>query len=278
MTTVCLLHPGDMGAAIGANAVKNGHTVLWVPVGRSEATHRRADAAGLTPALSVENAVAASDIVLSVCPPASAYDVAEEVSAIGFDGVYLEANAISPEKVVRISLLPGLARVLDGSIIGPPPRRTGTRLYLAGPDGDVVTVAGLFSGTFVTTRAAGTELGSASALKMAFASFQKAARPLAAVAHALARSYNVGDLLADEAATMPGDILANTAYLPSVAARSWRWAPEMQEIAAALASVGLPDNQARAAEHVLHHWDADKDRHDLTLDETLDRLHDDTES
>jgi 3-hydroxyisobutyrate dehydrogenase-like beta-hydroxyacid dehydrogenase len=277
MTAICLLHPGEMGAAIGANAVKNGHTVLWVPDGRSEATHRRADAAGLTPALSVEDAVAAAVIVLSICPPAAAQDVAEEVSEIGFDGLYVDANAISPEKAIRISELPGLTRVLDGSIIGPPPRNTGTRLYLAGPEQDIVTVADLFSGTLVTTRTAGTDLGSASALKMAFASFQKAARPLAAVAHALARSYNVGDLLADEAATMPGDILANTAYLPSVAARSWRWAPEMEEIANALTSAGLPDDQARAAEYVLHRWDADRDRRDLTLDETLDRLHGDAE-
>ena len=30
---------------------------------------------------------------------------------------------------------------------------------------------------------------------------------------------------------MPRDILANRDFLPSVAARAWRWVPEMHEVA-----------------------------------------------
>jgi 3-hydroxyisobutyrate dehydrogenase-like beta-hydroxyacid dehydrogenase len=47
MTTVGLLHPGEMGSAIGATLRDAGHTVLWDPAGRSPETHARTRAAGL---------------------------------------------------------------------------------------------------------------------------------------------------------------------------------------------------------------------------------------
>ena len=210
--------------------------------------------------------------MLSICPPAVAREVADQVSEIGYAGLYVEANAISPEKYARISFLRGLERVIDGAIIGPPPRESEARFYLAGPPELTAVVARLFEETRVTVRDVGSDLGAASALKMAYASFQKAARPLAAVAHALARKYDVGEFLAAEAATMPGDILAAVDVLPGVAACAWRWAPEMDEISQTLTSVGLPDIQARAAETVLEMWAVDKDRRDLTVDEVLGRL------
>ena len=48
MATVGLLHPGEMGAAVGGCLVTNGHTVLWDQAGRSRATTGRALAAELT--------------------------------------------------------------------------------------------------------------------------------------------------------------------------------------------------------------------------------------
>jgi predicted dinucleotide-binding enzyme len=48
MTTVGLLHPGEMGAAVGGCLVTAGHTVLWDPSGRSRASTGRALAAELT--------------------------------------------------------------------------------------------------------------------------------------------------------------------------------------------------------------------------------------
>lgn len=239
---------------------------------REESTARRAAEAGLTPAVSPADALSRAEVVLSICPPAVAREVADQVREIGYAGLYLEANAISPEKYARISFLPCLDRVIGGAIIGPPPREVEARLYLAGPPELTAVVAGLFEETRVTVRDVGPDIRAASALKMAFASFQKAARPLAAVAHALARKYGVGEFLAAEAVTMPGDILSAVDELPGVAARAWRWAPEMDEISQTLTSVGLPDGQARAAETVLEMWAADKDQRDLTVDEALGRL------
>ena len=46
-STIALLHPGDMGSAIGACAVRRGHKVLCALQGRSEFSQKRARAAGL---------------------------------------------------------------------------------------------------------------------------------------------------------------------------------------------------------------------------------------
>ena len=41
---VGLLHPGEMGSAVGTVLQENGHEVLWASEGRSEATRARAGA------------------------------------------------------------------------------------------------------------------------------------------------------------------------------------------------------------------------------------------
>ena len=93
--TVGLLHPGDMGAAVGQCLAGAGHRVLWAPEGRSPASAVRAEAAGLTAADGgLAGLVWQSDVIVSVCPPHAALDIARQVA--GFGGVYVDANAISP--------------------------------------------------------------------------------------------------------------------------------------------------------------------------------------
>ncbi|WP_435253630.1 DUF1932 domain-containing protein, partial [Streptomyces sp. 1222.5] len=68
--------------------------------------------------------------------------------------------------------------------------------------------------------------------------------------------------------------LAETAYFPKVAARSWRWGPEMKEAAHALEEAGLPSELANAAAAVMERWAGCKDTTpDLTL--VLEKLHTD---
>ncbi|MFG2387822.1 DUF1932 domain-containing protein [Streptomyces lavendulae] len=274
MTTVTLLHPGAMGAAVAAQAVAAGHEVLWVPEGRSEATLRRAKGAGTTACASLGEALERSEIVLSICPPQAAEDVATTVAGHTFAGVYVDANAINPQRMRRIAeeIRPG-ATVLDGAIFGPPPggQRT-ARLYLAGEAQAVDTMEPLFKDTALHVRRASGSVGSASALKMAFASYQKAARTLAGVAHALADAHGVADELTAEAQAMASNILSDPGYLPSVAARAWRWAPEMEDIAETLRAAGLPADMAEAAVAVMSRWEGDKDRYDLELTDVLSHL------
>jgi len=91
-----------MGASVGAAARSNQHTVLWASAGRTGSTSARARRADLEDAGTVAALVKASEIVLSVCPPHAAEDVAREVAELGFAGVYVECNAISPDRTRAI--------------------------------------------------------------------------------------------------------------------------------------------------------------------------------
>jgi 3-hydroxyisobutyrate dehydrogenase-like beta-hydroxyacid dehydrogenase len=268
MTVVTLLHPGAMGAAVGRQAVSAGATVLWVGTGRSEATRRRAAGAGLVERPDVGSALAESDVVLSICPPAFAEDVAR--AAAGFTGVYVEANAIAPERSQRIAGLLPKARVVDGGIIGGPPQRPGaTRLYLSG---DAVGVPELFAGTALDVVVLPGEVGVASALKIAYAAYQKTTWALAAVSHAFAAAHGVGDELLAEAERLQARPLLQLDAYPGVAARGWRWAPEMLEAAEALRAAGLPDSLARGSAETMRHWDPAKDSPDLPVKDVLGLL------
>ncbi|MDN0200115.1 NAD(P)-dependent oxidoreductase [Streptomyces sp. S.PNR 29] len=276
MTTLTVLHPGAMGAAVAVQASRSGHQVLWVSADRSAATRERARKAGLTDCPSLAEALGASEVVLSLCPPHAAEDVAVSVARHGFTGLYVEANAISPQRMERIAheVRPA-SSVLDGAVIGPPPGDRHTcRLYLAGGPQAVDLLRFVFRGSRVQVEAAGDRVGAASALKMSFAAFQKAARTLAAVSHALADSHGVAGLLTAEARRMPADFLSNPADLSSVAARAWRWAPEMGEAADTLRASGLPPQMAEAAAAVMRRWEQDKDRYELPLAEVLAHLGD----
>lgn len=258
--TVAVLHPGQMGAAVAAELRRRDIAVRWLPTGRGPATTKRAEEAGLAPAPDLAALLADSDLVLSICPPAAAEDVASQVAAHAFTGVYVDANAISPARSLRIADRVGAsgARFVDGGIIGPPPGiDRPTHLYLSGDTSDVGVVTTLFSDTSVRTTALdNAERGAASALKMAFASYQKIRRALVGVAHALADQYGVTDHLLDRGA---GTALADVDNLPTVAARAWRWWPEMLEIGDTLEAEQLPPDLARAAANVFRHWESAKD-------------------
>jgi 3-hydroxyisobutyrate dehydrogenase-like beta-hydroxyacid dehydrogenase len=269
-----LVHPGQMGAAIAAQARRNHLTVLWCPAGRSAASIRRAETAGLTPCEDLGELCDRADVMLSICPPAAAQDVATEIAARGFAGIYLDANAINPNRFLRIrEILTGAADVIDAAIIGPPPtdERT-TTLYLAGTSPGAELIINVFAGTTVRTVHLAQEPPAASALKMAYAGYQKASRALAGVAHALARRYDVTEHLLDEAERNQQSPLADPGYLPSAAARAWRWAPELLDVAETLADNDLPPELATAAAQVLDRWREDKDQDALTVDQALDHL------
>src|SRR5262245_50436200 len=122
MKRIGLLHPGAMGASVGAAARSNQHTVLWASAGRSGSTGARARRANLEDAGTVADVVKASEIVLSVCPPHAAEEVAGEVMQLGFSGVYVECNAISPDRTRAIQRIveDAGADYVDGGIVGGP--------------------------------------------------------------------------------------------------------------------------------------------------------------
>jgi 3-hydroxyisobutyrate dehydrogenase-like beta-hydroxyacid dehydrogenase len=215
-----------------------------------------------------------SDIVIGLCPPAAAEDLARDIAAARFDGVYVEANAISPERVARIAgLLEPAATVVDGGVVGSPPVRGKTpTLYLSGPATAAARVEGLFVDTSVQTKTLGNEVGKASALKLSYSSFQKTSRVLVALAIGMAREHGVDQELIEVASRRADSYLSEPEYVAKTAARAWRWGPELEEAADALAAAGLPPEMLRAAAATLARWDDAKDDGELTLTDALSRL------
>jgi 3-hydroxyisobutyrate dehydrogenase-like beta-hydroxyacid dehydrogenase len=265
-----------MGAEVGRQIVASGTPVLWLPQGRGEATRRRAESAGLRAAEGLGELAESCWLIVSVCPPAAAPDVAERVAASGFTGVYAEANAISPRHARRIADLVGAAggTVVDGGIVGPPPRSSGTtRLYLSGPDAAVERVRAVFDGTFLEPVVMSGGVGRASALKLAFASYNKLTYALAAQACALADGHGVLDeLLALAHEKLPHTPLGQTGQLLSAGPRAWRWVPEMGEIAEACAAADVSDELVGAASALFARWESYKDAEGLTLDQLIAAL------
>lgn len=246
--TVVLLHPGAMGASISAALRGNGHDVAWVSADRSAATRERAERAGLREAGTLSEALADADIAFSVCPPEAAFDLAAMVSGTDFDGIYVDANAVSPGTATRIGGLHG-KQLVDGGIVGPPAWRPGaTRMYLSGPQAEAV--AALFEGSLVDARVIDGGIGAASALKMCYAAFTKGSSALLLGIRALAESNGVTDqLLAEWDISQTGLAARSTATAKSTSPKAWRFAGEMREIAATFAEAGLPDQfHAAAAE------------------------------
>jgi 3-hydroxyisobutyrate dehydrogenase-like beta-hydroxyacid dehydrogenase len=272
--TVAILHPGSMGAAVAACAAANASVVLWCETGRSTASAARAAQSGLTPVATLSELLDRSDIVISLCPPAAAEDLAHDVAQHGYTGVYVEANAISPERAARIAdLLEPAATVVDGGVIGSPPVHGKTPvLYLSGPAAPTAQIEALFASTIVETRTLGAEVGKASALKLSYASFQKTSRVLVALATGLAREHGVDQELCDIASQRSDSYLAEPAYVAKAAARAWRWGPEMEEVADALDAASLPSEMLRAAASTLARWNDVKDDDSLTLADALDQL------
>jgi 3-hydroxyisobutyrate dehydrogenase-like beta-hydroxyacid dehydrogenase len=249
-----LLHPGEMGAAIGQSLTSRGHTVLWAAEGRSPATAARASAAGLKDAGTVAGVAGDAGMILSVCPPHAAADVAWAVH--GFRGLYVDANAISPgtaREVARMITDSG-GRYVDGGIIGPPPSAPGsTRLYLSGPDAE--TVQALFAGTDLDTRITGPALTAASAVKMAYAAWTKGTAALILAIREMAREEGVEEtLLAEWALSRPSLEKRSLGSAESATAKGWRWVAEMEEIAATMAAAGLPDGFHLAAAEVFRRY------------------------
>jgi 3-hydroxyisobutyrate dehydrogenase-like beta-hydroxyacid dehydrogenase len=252
MATIGLLHPGEMGASVGASGRVDGHRVLWVSEGRGPDTRTRAAAAGLEDAGTLAALVAASDVVLAVCPPHAALELAGAVAAQRFRGVYVDGNAVAPGTARSIARIvqAGGATYVDGGIIGPPPDKPGTtRLYLSGPDAEGVRA--LFKAGPLEAIVLRGDLTAASAIKMSYAAWTKGSQALIMAVRALATAEGVDEaLLAEWNRSQPELPKRSENAAKGTARKAWRWVGEMDEIAATFQGAGLPDGFHRGAGEV----------------------------
>lgn len=250
--TIGILHPGAMGISVAAAALRSGQQVCYASKGRSAVTRARAAQYDLRDLGTLAELCTSCTILISVCPPHAAEEVASQVRANGFKGLYLDANAISPQKVQYIEAMLTSAGItfVDGGIIGGPAWNSGeTWLYLSGKGAG--RVADCFSAGPLEISLIGEEIGKASALKMCYAAYTKGTTALLTAILALAETNSVlEELTVQWERDEPGFSEQTERRARRVSAKAWRFAGEMDEIARTFESAGLPDGFHVAAGEV----------------------------
>jgi 3-hydroxyisobutyrate dehydrogenase-like beta-hydroxyacid dehydrogenase len=274
-TNIGILHPGEMGISVAAAAQKGGNSIYWASEGRSLETRQRAEKFRLNDVHTVERLCEVCSLLICVCPPHAAQDMAVKVQVSGFEGVYVDANAISPQKARVIGQIVEAAgaKFVDGGIIGPPawePDRTW--LYLSGDEADFA--ASFFKGGLLGAKVIQGGIGAASALKMCYAAYTKGTSALLCAILATAEALGIRDELATQWSSGGSDF-ANQSFqrVRRVTAKSWRFAGEMDEISATFEAAGMPGGFHAAASEVYHRLAGFKDMESLPdLDEVLNAL------
>ena len=275
MRKIGILHAGEMGVSVAASAINSGHKAYSFLEGRSHQTRMRAVKYGLTETDSLFQLCQTCEVIISICPPHAAEDVARSVSAAGFKGLYLDANAISPQHTIIIGqmLEANGIHFVDGGIIGGPAwKPKETRLYLSGEYAHEIAIC--FSNGLLETKIMGNETGKASALKMCYAAYTKGTTALLSAILATAESLNVRDELYQQW-DMEGKGFSEQVdrRVAQVTGKAWRFEGEMEEIASTFRATGLPDGFHVSAAEIYHRMAPFKDSEELpALDEVLQAL------
>ena len=243
-----------MGISVAASAQNSGCRVYWASEGRSDTTIDRATKFDLVDARTLAGLCDVCSRLICVCPPAAAEEVADQVLSAGYQGTYLDANAISPHKAQKIGqrLASRGIRFVDGGIIGGPAWEPGrTWLYLAGEDAK--SFSRCFTSGPLETANLGFTIGKASALKMTFAAYTKGTSALLSAILAVAEGQGVLEDLLHQWSRGGSDFSEETvSRVRRVTAKAWRFEGEMYEIADTFAGSGLPDGFHLASAEVFH--------------------------
>lgn len=231
---IAVIGMGEMGAALAGRLARAGAQVLTTLSGRSAVSARRARLAGVRAVTDAE--VLKAQMMLSVVPPLYALEVAEywarRMKEAASPVVYLDCNAVSVSTVRQIeaALTRAGARFVDACIIGVPgePASPGPAVYLAGECPDDMA---LLSRLGLRVRATGGRVGAASALKMAYAGFNKGLTGLAAAMVLAATRAGAAPALRQELAESQPRLLEHIGVtLPDMYAKAWRWDYEMRQV------------------------------------------------
>jgi 3-hydroxyisobutyrate dehydrogenase-like beta-hydroxyacid dehydrogenase len=257
-----------MGVSIASSAIDAGCEVYWASAGRRPVTQERAEAAGLKDAVTIARMCELCPVIISVCPPEFAWDVARAVAATGFQGILADVNALTPQNKVEMASL-GL-RFADGGIIGLPSRTPGeTTLFLSGPAAQ--EVAECFKDGAIAAVNMGPEVGRATALKVLFAAYNKGSIALFAALYAAAEHYGVLPELKGQLIHRGLSTEKIEAQIVRAAPKAWRWVAEMHEISETLEAAGMPGEFHLAAAKIYERLAGMKDQ-SPALEETIRTL------
>ena len=232
--TVAVVAQGAMGAGVGARLVERGLRVITSLAGRSEASAKRAKAAGMVAVSDQECAQA--DFFLSICPPSEALALAEKIAVLIAPGnkkpIYVDCNAVSPPTKVVIgnAILKAGAPFVDVGIIGLPPKEGRSPfLHASGPD---AVKFGVINDFGVNVNVIEGPIGAASALKMSYAGITKGTTALGSMMMLAATRAGVADRLRAELdRSHPALIAQFQRAVPDMFDKAYRFVGEMEEIA-----------------------------------------------
>lgn len=232
--TVAVVAQGAMGAGVGGRLVERGLRVVTSLSGRSEASAKRAQAAGMVAVSDAECAQA--DFFLSICPPSEALALAKRMAALiapgGKKPVYVDCNAVSPPTKVAIGevILKTGAPFVDVGIIGLPPKEgTSPFLHASGPDAAKFSVIGDFG---IKVNVIEGPIGAACALKMSYAGITKGISALGSMMMLAATRAGVADKLRAELDRSHPAFMTNfRRAIPDMFDKAYRFVGEMEEIA-----------------------------------------------
>ena len=236
-TTVAIVAMGEMGAGVGRALVESGARVITSLDGRSQASAERAAKAGVEVVYDDSALVAQADFVFSIVPPSRAAELAERllprIRGVERKPVFVECNAVAPATVKQIAapFQPEGLPFVDAGIIGPPPAsgRPAPRFYASGGAVGRFEELRKFG---MDVRPLSSEVGDASALKMAYGGINKGLQALGAALILGAVRSGVSQALWQEMQdSQPAVLQLLTRALPKMYAKAYRWVGEMEEIA-----------------------------------------------
>jgi 3-hydroxyisobutyrate dehydrogenase-like beta-hydroxyacid dehydrogenase len=232
MTTVVVIAQGDMGSLVARCLTEQGARVLTSLRGRSAASVARAKAAGMLAVEDDDALVAHADFILSIVPPDEAVGLAERLrpalARCGDRPVYVDCNTISPRTAQQVGavIAASSCHFVDGSIFGPEGK---TRFYLSGPEAKRCE---RLQSVGVTLRIIDGPIGAASAVKISYSGITKGLGAIGIAMVLGAIREGGGNVLYEVLAESRPALLDHIAHfsrrLPST---SYRWMPEMEEIA-----------------------------------------------
>jgi 3-hydroxyisobutyrate dehydrogenase-like beta-hydroxyacid dehydrogenase len=254
-TTVGILYPGEMGAAIGSLLSSRGVRVVSTLQGRSERTRSLCKDASIEVLPSLSELKQLADIVISVVLPTAALDVAEAYRSCGpvsADVLYLDLNSVSPSTVTSVAACLESQQVdfVDGTIHGLASQlKTRGTLYLSGRSTD--RVVALFD-NMLRLKVIGSEVGDASAFKMMLGGMSKGLAALFLEIALIARHADALEhVLDDFEYYYPGIMSVIERLLPTYPQHAVRRGDELREVQRTMLENGLKPNMVGAAEQMI---------------------------
>jgi 3-hydroxyisobutyrate dehydrogenase-like beta-hydroxyacid dehydrogenase len=264
--TVAVIAPGNMGAGVAKRLTEQNVTVLTSLTGRSAASAKRAQGAGMQPV--EDRQLAEADFVLSIVPPGEALALAQRLAPIltaaNTNPVYVDCNAVSPAALLAIAetIAPTGCPFVDAGIIGPPPTpgSTNTKFYASGSAANSFAALNDYG---LIVRVLDGPLTAASALKMSYAGITKGFTALgAAMMLAATRGGSAEALKTEMAESIPDLSAFLTRNTPRMYSKAYRWVAELDEISTFVGK-DFPESDmfaaaARLYERIAQDFEGDK--------------------